>query len=48
MMVLLGYFLIAAVAGIAASAIVGFVLTKLLVGRFTKGDRPINIHAHQR
>jgi hypothetical protein len=33
MMVLLGYFLIAA-AGVAASAIIGFVPAKLVIGRF--------------
>jgi hypothetical protein len=43
MMVLLGYFLIAAMAGIAASAIVGLVLTNLLIRRFTKADRPMNV-----
>jgi hypothetical protein len=43
MMVLLGYFLIAAIVFVAASAIVGLVLTNLLVGRYTKADRPIEI-----
>ena len=43
MTVLLGYFLIAAIAGVVASAIVGFVLTNLLIGRFEKADRPIRI-----
>jgi hypothetical protein len=43
MIVLLGYFLIAAITGIAASAIVGLVLTNLLIRRFTKTDRPIKI-----
>jgi hypothetical protein len=43
MMVLVGYFLIAALAGIAASAMIGLVLTNLMVRRFTKADRPIRI-----
>ena len=42
-MVLLGYFLIAAIAGVAASAIIGLVLTNVLIRRFTKADRPIKI-----
>jgi hypothetical protein len=33
MMILLFYIIIAAVAGIAASAIIGFVLTNLMIGR---------------
>ena len=48
MMVLLGYFLMAAIAGVAASAIIGFVLTNLLIGRFEKTDRPIRISSNQR
>jgi hypothetical protein len=36
MMVLLGYFLVAAISGVAASAIIGFVLTNLLIGRFER------------
>ena len=40
-MVLLGYFLFAAIVSVAASAIVGLVLTNLLLGCFTKADRPI-------
>ena len=43
MLVLLGYFLISAALSVAASAIVGFVITNLLVDRFTKADRPIKI-----
>jgi hypothetical protein len=43
MLVLIGYFLIAVSITVAASAIVGLVLTNLLVGRFTKADRPIKI-----
>jgi hypothetical protein len=43
MLVLIGYFLIAATVSVAASAIVGLVLTNLLVGRFTRADRPIKI-----
>ena len=42
-MVLLGYFLIAAIAGIAASAIVGLILTNLVIRHFTKADRPIKV-----
>jgi hypothetical protein len=38
MMVLLGYFFIAAFAGVAASAMVGLVLTNLLIGRFKSGS----------
>ena len=47
MLVLIGYFLIAATVSVTASAIVGLVLANLLVGRFTKVDRPIKFHAHQ-
>ena len=43
MMVLLGYFFIAAMAGVAASAIVGFVLTSLLVARVDKNDRSARV-----
>lgn len=43
MMVLVGYFLFAAIAGIAPSAIIGLVLTNLMVGRFEKADRPIKL-----
>jgi multidrug efflux pump subunit AcrB len=42
-MVLLGYFLIAAIVSVAASGIVGLVLTNVMVRRFTKADRPIKI-----
>jgi NhaP-type Na+/H+ or K+/H+ antiporter len=42
-MVLIGYFIIAAIAGIAVSAIIGFVLTNLMIRCFTKADRPIKI-----
>jgi hypothetical protein len=38
MMVLAGYFLVAAIAVIAASAMIGLVLTKLMIRRFTKAD----------
>ena len=38
MTVLLGYFLIAAIAGVATSAIIGFVLTSLFIARVDKGD----------
>jgi hypothetical protein len=40
MMVLLGYFFIAVTAGVAASAIIGFILTNLLISRFQRADRP--------
>ena len=39
MTVPLGYFLIAAIAGVATSAIIGLVLTSLLIARVDKGDR---------
>jgi hypothetical protein len=38
-MVLLGYFLIAAVAAVAASALIGLFLTNLLIGHFKNSDR---------
>jgi hypothetical protein len=38
MSVLLGYFLIAAGAGVAVSGIVGLILAKLLIRRFEKGS----------
>ena len=38
MIVLLFYFLIAAVGGVAASAIIGFFLTNLIIGRFETSD----------
>ena len=41
MMVLAGYFLVAAIAVIAASAMIGLFLTDLMIRRFTKADRPI-------
>jgi hypothetical protein len=47
-MVLLGYFFIAAISGVAASAMVGFVLTNLLIARFEKADRPIRIPSNRR
>jgi hypothetical protein len=47
MMPLFGYFLIAAVAVSAASAVIGFALTNLLIGRFEKADRPIKISSNQ-
>jgi hypothetical protein len=39
MMVLLGYFLIAAVAAVIASAVIGFFLTNIIIGRFKTSDR---------
>ena len=47
MMVLLGYFMVAAMAGVAASAIIGFVLTNLLMARLQKADRPMRISSNQ-
>jgi hypothetical protein len=43
MMVMAGYFLIAAIAAIATSAIIGFVLTSLLIARVDKDDRPSRV-----
>ena len=43
MTVLLGYFLIAAIAGVATSAIIGFVLTSLFIARLDRGDRPSRV-----
>jgi len=43
MLVLLGYFSIAVIAGVATSAIIGFVLTRLLIARVGTGDRPSRI-----
>jgi hypothetical protein len=43
MMVVLGYFLIATLAAILASAIMGLVLTNLLIAGFEKADRVIRI-----
>jgi hypothetical protein len=48
MMVLLAYFIIAAIAGVAASLILGFVLTNVLIERFGKADRPIRISSNRR
>ena len=39
MMVLLGYFLIAAVAAVAASALIGLFLTNFIIGHFKNSDR---------
>jgi hypothetical protein len=43
MSVLLGYFLIAAIAGVSASAIMGYVLTNLFIARVAKADRPSRV-----
>ena len=43
MTVLLGYFLIAAIAGVAILATIAFVLTSLVIARIDKGDRPSRI-----
>jgi hypothetical protein len=42
-MTVLGYFLIAAIAGVATSAIIGFILTSLFIARSDKGDQPSRI-----
>ena len=39
MMVLLGYFLIAAVAGVTVSAVIGLFLANFIIGRFKTSDR---------
>jgi hypothetical protein len=43
MLVLLGYFLIAVGAGVAASGIIGYILVSLLIRRYEKADRPVKI-----
>ena len=43
MLVLLGYFVIAVGAGVAASGIIGYILASMLIRRYEKADRPINI-----
>ena len=43
MLVLLGYFVIAVGAGVAASAAIGFVLTSLFIARLDSGDRPSRV-----
>ena len=43
MMVLLGYFVIAVVAGAAAVGLIGFVVSDLLIGRVRKADRPTKV-----
>ncbi len=43
MMVLLGYFVIAIVAGAAALGLIGFVVVNLLIRRFEKADRPTKV-----
>ena len=47
MMVLFGYFIIAAMAGVAASAIIGFILTNLLISRFQRADRQVRIPSNR-
>jgi hypothetical protein len=39
MMIVLGYFLIAAAAGVAASAAIGFFLADLITDHFKKADQ---------
>jgi hypothetical protein len=43
MLVLLGYFLIAVGAGVAASGIMGYILASMLIRRYGKADRPMRI-----
>jgi hypothetical protein len=43
MLVLLGHFLIAVGAGVAASGIIGYILASMLTRRYEKADRPIKI-----
>ena len=43
MMVLLGYFVIAVVAGAAAVGLIGFVVANFLVRRFGKADGPTKV-----
>jgi hypothetical protein len=43
MMIVLGYFLIAAAAAVASSAIIGFFLTNLLIRLLPKVDRSIRL-----
>jgi hypothetical protein len=40
MLVLLGYFVIAVGAGVAASGIIGYILASMLIRRYEKADRP--------
>ena len=42
-MVLLGYFVIAVGAGVAASGLIGYFLASLLIRRYETTDRPIKI-----
>jgi hypothetical protein len=41
MLVLLGYFLIAVSAGVAASGIIAYIVTSMLIRRYEKADRPL-------
>jgi hypothetical protein len=43
MLVLVGYFFIAASAGFAASAIIGYILASMLIRRYEKADRPVKV-----
>ena len=43
MLVLLGYFVIAVGAGVAASGIIGYILASMLIRRYEKADRAIKI-----
>ena len=48
MLVLLGYFLIAAGAGIAASGIIGFVIANLLIARYERLTGQSDYHQNKR
>jgi hypothetical protein len=43
MFVLVGYFFIAASAGVGASAIIGYILASMLIRRYEKADRPVKV-----
>jgi hypothetical protein len=43
MLVLLGYFVIAVGAGVAASGIIGYILASMLTRRYERSDRPLKI-----
>ena len=43
MLVLLGYFVVAVGAGVAASSIIGYILASMLIRRYEKADRPVKI-----
>jgi hypothetical protein len=43
MLVLLGYFVIAVGAGVAASGIIGYIVASILIRRYEKADPPLKI-----